>query len=74
MNILGEQLVFSDPYELVEYFNKVIRESVANQDTSKMLGLAHEYVQRYCMPQGLGNNVWHTILKDAIRMREKGIK
>ena len=69
MNIPKERIVFNDPYEVVEFISDAIRHSEANKETSTRLDEAHEYVQKYCMPEGWGKNVWHSILDDAIRMR-----
>ena len=65
------RLEFEDPYELIEYLTRMIGHAVAHEKTSERLTDAHAYVAEYCMPEGLGRNVWHTILDDAIRMRQK---
>lgn len=62
---------FENEYELIQYIERMIRESSAYNETSIRLGDAHEYVKQYCMPDGLGKNVWHTILDDAIKMRNR---
>lgn len=70
MNRPDDLIVFNDPYEIVEFISATIRHAEAHKETSKRLKDAHDYVQRYCMPDGWNKNVWHTILDDAIRMRE----
>ena len=32
---------------------------------------AHEYAQKYLIPVAWGENIWHAILDDAIRMRNE---
>jgi len=71
MNIPSEKIIFDDCYEVVEWINKQIRQAEANVNTSLRLTEAHEYVQKYCFPEGWNKNVWHTILDDAIRMRKE---
>ena len=71
MNKPNDRLVFSDPYELTGYLERCIAHAEANKVTSERLQDAHDYVQKYCMPEGWNKNVWHTILDDALRMRKE---
>lgn len=65
-----ERLVFEGPYEIIEYLTRIIGHSEANKMTSLRLQEAHEYCQKYLMPDAWGKNVWHSILDDAIKMRK----
>lgn len=71
MNVPSQVLVFNDSYEAIEWFTRQVRNAQANDSTSTRLKDAHDYVQRFCMPEGWNKNVWHTILDDAIRMRNE---
>lgn len=57
--------------EMLEYIDKVFREAQAWRYTAQRLDEAHEYVRKYCMKDGWGRNVWHSILEDAIKMRNE---
>ena len=65
-----EKIIFNSEYELLEYVSRAIREADAWRYTATRLDDAHKYVQKYCMIEGWGRNVWHTILDDAIRMKK----
>lgn len=71
MLIPKERLVFSDVYELIEYLTKTIRQAEANIANSERLDEAHDYCQKYCMPEAWGKIVWHSILDDAIKLRKQ---
>lgn len=71
MNTPKDKLIFDGPWDVADYVNRAIAHAEAHADTSTRLNEAHEYVQKYCMPEGWGRNVWHTILDDAIRMRRE---
>ena len=71
MNSPQDRLLFNNKWELADYLSGLINKAEAYIETSQMLNEAHEYVQKYCMKEGWGRNVWHTVLKDAIRMREE---
>lgn len=66
-----DRIVFENAYEIAEYIGRVIAHDEAYKHTCERLNDAHEYVQKYCMPEGWGINVWHTILDDAIRLRNE---
>ena len=65
------RLSFESPYEIIEFIARMINNSVAWESTSTRLDDAHKYVQQYCMEEGWGHNVWHTVLDDAIRLRKE---
>lgn len=71
MNIPSQLLVFNNPFEVMEWITRQINHAQAHESTSTRLKEAHEYVQKYCMPEGWNKNVWHTILDDAIKMRSE---
>jgi len=71
MNSLKDKMIFNNRYEIIEWLSREIGHAHANEDTSRRLSDAHEYVQKYCMLDGWGKNVWHTILDDAIKMRKE---
>ena len=71
MNSLKDKMIFNNRYEIIEWLSREIGHAHANEVTSERLSDAHEYVQKYCMPDGWGHNVWHTILDDAIKMRKE---
>ena len=66
-------IVFHNDYEIIEWLTRIIGRAHSYEVTSTRLGEAHEYVQKYLMPDGIGwgQNVWHSILDDAIRMRNQ---
>lgn len=71
MTTPSERLIFNNKYEVSEWLIKQINQSQAWEFTAEKLDEAHAYVQKYCMPDGWGANVWHTILQDAINLRKK---
>jgi hypothetical protein len=71
VNTPKDRLLFDNPYELVEWIARAIRHYEANIVTSERLKEAHDYVEKYCMPDGWGKNVWHSILDDAIKLRKE---
>ncbi len=70
MNNLGDRLTLDNEYEVVEIVSEAIRHMHANRDTSRRLQEAHDYCLEHLMPTAWGKNVWHSILDDAIRMRQ----
>lgn len=72
--LLCDPMVFDDPYAVIDWMSAQISKAVAHERTSDRLDEAHAYVQEYCMPEGWGVNVWHSILDDAIRLRKERLK
>lgn len=64
--------------DLHEQLNKVLEEvgkleeqALAYVIITARSGEAHEYCQKYLMPQAWGKNIWYAVLDDAIRMRKE---
>jgi len=71
MNTPKDKLEFGDRYEIANWLSDQIRHAHANEITSERLSDAHKYVHEYCLLDGWGKNVWHTILEDAIKLRDR---
>lgn len=54
--------------------NKLVSDSLAYISISERATDAHNYCQKYSMPNAWGRNIWHVILDDAIRLREENLK
>lgn len=67
----SDRVILDGPWEVAEYINKALAKADAYRVTSERLKDAHEYVQKYCMPDGWNKNVWHSILDDAIKLRQE---
>lgn len=71
MNAPQDKLVFDSAYDVAEWVSRQIHHAMANADTNTKLSEAHDYTNKYCMPDGWGRNVWHTVLDDAIKLRKE---
>ena len=71
MNIPKDRIIIEDQYQLIEIIADAIRHAESNKITSERLSEAHDYCQKYLMPEAWGKNVWHSILDDAIKMRDE---
>lgn len=67
------KLMFNNAYEVGEWILTQINHAQAYENTMERSGEAHDYVHKYLMPDGIGwgQNVWHSILDDAIKMRKE---
>lgn len=63
-------LIFKDSYEVGEFLEKQLRAAEAWEATATRLDDFHKYVEKYCLQEGLGKNVFHTVLDDAIKLRK----
>lgn len=65
-----QSLVFNNPYEVSDWFQTQISHAEAHKLISKRVNDAHDYVRKYGVGR-LGDNVWHIILDDAIKLRKE---
>lgn len=71
MNTPKDRIIFEHWSEIPAYITNAIAHAEAHEETSIRLSEAHDYVRTFCMPEGWGRNVWHTILDDAIKLRKE---
>ena len=55
----------------LDVLSRVAEEAFAHAVINERAGEAHKYCQDYLMPKAWGQNIWHAILDDAIRMRKE---
>lgn len=60
-----------DYRKLNNEFQNLMQKGMAWDALASKTNEAHTYCQKYLMVEGLGKNVWHSILEDAVRMRKE---
>lgn len=57
--------------QLNEPLIKILNKATEWEYVSLKSDEAHEYCQKYLMPEAWGKNIWHAILEDAIKLRKE---